>query len=74
VAEFAGIGITTSDQADAPGFYGLLGVEVDEPENTSRHRRSTRPPDVGLGESPPGQRFAYLPDPDGNIVALFAPL
>lgn len=125
MAEFEAIGITTSDLAASLRFYGLLGVDVPDPDEG--HVEASVPAQVRLmwdtedvirqfepdlpspvrqrvvfafrcanaadvdatyarvvdagfeGKREPwdafwGQRFAYLRDPDGNTVGLFAPI
>jgi catechol 2,3-dioxygenase-like lactoylglutathione lyase family enzyme len=125
VAELEAIGITTSNLAASLRFYGLIGVDVPDPDedhveapvrggvtlmwDTEELIRQIEPdlPSpvrqrvvlafrcadpaavdaiyarvVGAGfegKTEPwdafwGQRFAYLLDPEGNTVALFAPL
>jgi uncharacterized glyoxalase superfamily protein PhnB len=125
VAELEAIGITTSNLAASLRFYGLIGVDVPDPDEDHveapvhgevtlmwdteelirqiepdlpspvRQRvvlafRCAEPAEVDAiytrvveagfeGKTDPwdafwGQRFAYLLDPEGNTVALFAPL
>jgi uncharacterized glyoxalase superfamily protein PhnB len=125
VAELEAIGITTADLSRSLHFYGLLGVNVPEPDedhveaevsggltlmwDTEELIRQIEPDlpspvrqrivlafrcadaadvdatysrivDAGFeSKAEPwdafwGQRFAYVRDPEGNIVALFAPL
>jgi uncharacterized glyoxalase superfamily protein PhnB len=125
VAELEAIGITTSNLAASLRFYGLIGVDVPDPDEDHveapvhgevtlmwdteelirqiepdlpspvRQRvvlafRCADPAEVDAiytrvveagfeGKTDPwdafwGQRFAYLLDPEGNTVALFAPL
>ena len=125
MAELEAIGITTSNLAASLRFYGLIGVDVPDPDedhveapvrgevtlmwDTEELIRQIEPDlpspvrqrvvlafrcadpaevdatyarvvDAGFeGKTEPwdafwGQRFAYLTDPEGNTVALFAPL
>ena len=125
MAELEAFGITTANMPASLRFYGLLGVEMTEPDQEHVEARATAqvrlmwdtedlirrvepdlpspvrqrvvlafrcasPRDVDAtyerivdagyeGKTEPwdafwGQRFAYLRDPDGNTVALFAPL
>ena len=125
MAELEAIGITTSDLPASLRFYGLIGVDVPDPDEDHveapvggevtlmwdteelirqiepdlpspvRQRvvlafRCADPAEVDAtyarvveagfeGKTEPwdafwGQRFAYLLDPEGTTVALFAPL